>query len=69
MSESRAAAEALTDAKVELQRFGDWLNELQGVDLSVAVVGALITRLHTESLRVVTPDGCFRTTSRMHLYA
>jgi hypothetical protein len=43
MSESRAAAEALTDAKVELQRFGDWLNELQGVDLSVAVVGALIT--------------------------
>jgi uncharacterized membrane protein YccC len=37
-----AAEQSLTAAKVELQRFGDRLNELQAVDLSVAAAGAFI---------------------------
>jgi hypothetical protein len=37
-----AAAQALTDARVELQRFRERLNELQAVDLRIAAVGAFI---------------------------
>lgn len=37
-----AAAQALTDAKVELQGFSDRINKLQAVDLSIAAVGAFI---------------------------
>ncbi len=37
------AAQALTDAKREIDRFGDRLDELQAVDLSVASIGVLIT--------------------------
>jgi len=36
------AAQALTDAKTELQRFRDELNEIQAVDLRIAAVGAFI---------------------------
>lgn len=37
-----AAAYALTDARKELKRFGDRLNELQAVDLRIAAAGAFI---------------------------
>ena len=37
------AGQALTDAKREIDRFGDRLDELQAVDLSVASIGVLIT--------------------------
>lgn len=37
-----AAAQALADAKAELKRFGEQLNDLQAVDLRIAAAGAFI---------------------------
>lgn len=37
-----AAAQALTEAKAEVERFGARLNEVQAVDLRVAAVGAFV---------------------------
>jgi hypothetical protein len=38
-----AAAQALTDAKTEITRFGDRLDELQAVDLRIAALGVVIS--------------------------
>jgi hypothetical protein len=40
-----AAAQALTDARVELQRLRDELNQLQAVDLRIAAAGAFVMAL------------------------
>jgi len=51
-----AAAQALTDAKVKLQRFGNRLDELQAVDLRVAAAGAFVMAAGY----VLSYFGCFR---------